>query len=102
MESNRRFDQYLGIVEGGRFILLLPEAEAGSHLRLTTLERTMAQPPEVDEIHLDESEGQVVMVSGDADPQWIWSAQVVDVAGPIVSALAISLLPGLLRRPVPA
>lgn len=100
MESSHRFNQsnqYVGVVEGGRFILLLPESEAGSHRRLTTLDRPVLQPPELDEIHLDESEGQVVMVSGYADREWIWSAQVVEVAGPIVTALAKALL----KRPVP-
>lgn len=98
MDSSHRFThQYVGVVEGGRFILLLPEPDAGSHRRLTTLDRPTLQPPELDEIHLDESEGQVVMVTGEADSQWIWSAQIVEVAGPIVTALAKALL----RRPVP-
>ncbi|WP_448561742.1 hypothetical protein [Trichothermofontia sp.] len=97
MDSSHRLNhQYVGVVEGGRFVLLLPEVAAGSHRRLTTLDRSVAQPPELDEIHLDESEGQVVLVTGEADSQWIWSAQIVEVAGPIVTALAKALL----RRPV--
>lgn len=97
MDSSHRIEQYLGMVEGGRFILLLPVAEAGSYRRLTALARQVTQPPELDEIHLDDLEGQVVMVAGEADTRWIWMARVVEVAGPIVTALAKALL----RQPVP-
>ena len=85
MTSNQR---YLGIIEAGRFKLLMPDAIAGTHRRLTTIRMQNAQPPELDEIHLDEYDGNVVLVGGYADEDWIWSADVIEVAGPILTILA--------------
>lgn len=79
--------QYLGIVEAGRFKLLMPDSMAGSYRRLTAMEMQSAQPPELDEIHLNEYDGQAVLVSGYADDTWIWSAKVVEVAGLILTVL---------------
>jgi hypothetical protein len=80
-------NDYLGIVEIERFKLLLPESKAGTYRRLTTLASTDHQPPELHELNLSEYEGQVVLVRGAADGDWIWSAEVVEVAGLITSML---------------
>jgi ABC-type taurine transport system substrate-binding protein len=80
-------NEYLGIVEVERFKVLLPESETGSYRRLTTLSMQNGQPPELNEINLSEYEGQVVMVRGQGDNTWIWSAAVVEVAKPIDTAL---------------
>lgn len=82
---------YLGLVEAGRFKLLIPESVAGSYRRLTTMAMQEAQPPELNELHLDEYNGQAVLVSGYADEVWIWSAHVVEVSGAIVTLLVKQL-----------
>jgi len=84
--------QYLGIVKAGRFKLLIPESVAGSYRRLTTLRTLEAQPPELGEVHLDEHDGQAVLVSGYADEVWIWSAEVVEVASAILTILIKQML----------
>jgi len=84
--------QYLGIVEAGRFKLLMPDSVAGSYRRLTTMRMQEAQPPELDEIHLDEHDGQAALVSGYADEVWIWSAEVVEVASAILTILIKQML----------
>jgi hypothetical protein len=78
---------YLGLVEIEKFTLLLPESGVGTHRRLTTLSRDDNQPPELNELHLSEYEDQVLLVRGVADGNWIWSAEIVEVAGPIMSML---------------
>ncbi len=84
--------QYLGKVEVDRFKILLPEAEAGSYRRLTTMGMQVPQPPELQEMHLDSYENQFVMVSGYGDNEWIWSAEVIEVAGPILTAVLEQIL----------
>ncbi|MBO9997840.1 MAG: hypothetical protein J7641_02345 [Cyanobacteria bacterium SID2] len=85
-------NQYLGKVEGGHFKLLLPVSEAGTCRRLTSMAMKAEQPPELQELHLDEYEGRLVMVSGHADAEWIWSAEMLEVAGLILTAVVDLLL----------
>jgi hypothetical protein len=84
-------DQFLGIVQGGRFQILAPEHAAGSAVRLTGMQMQEAQPPEAKEIDLTKYEGSVVMVGGHFGGDWIYSAQIVEQAGPILSMVATRL-----------
>ena len=84
--------EYLGRVTAGRFEILLPEVLAGTSRRLTAMGMQVAQPPEAQEVKLDEYNGRVIMVRGHADSEWIWSAEVVDTAGPILTAVAEKVL----------
>ncbi|WP_416674951.1 hypothetical protein [Egbenema bharatensis] len=84
--------QYLGIVEAGRFKLLMPNSVAGGYRRLTTMKMQGTQPPELNEIHLDEHDGQAILVSGSANEVWIWSAEVVEVASAILTILIKQML----------
>jgi hypothetical protein len=43
-------------------------------------------------IPLDEYDGQAVLVGGYADDVWIWSAEVVEVAGSILTMLVKHML----------
>lgn len=79
--------QYLGIVEAGQFKPLGAGAVVGGARRLTTMRMQEAQPPELGEVHLGEYDGRAILVSGYADGTWIWSAEVVEVAGQILSLL---------------
>lgn len=83
----RTKQQYLGTIDVGRFKVLTPDPMAGTYPRLTRVAMQTAQPPELDEIHLDEYEGQVVLLEGNADGDWIWSASLKEVAGSILSIL---------------
>jgi hypothetical protein len=84
-------DQFLGIVQGGRFQILAPEYAAGSAARLTGMQMQEAQPPEAKEIDLTKHEGSVVMVGGHFGGDWIYSAQIVEQAGPILSTVVTRL-----------
>jgi hypothetical protein len=96
MSLNR---QYLGRVEASCFKLLLPAPAAGTYRRLTTMGRQVAQPPELQELHLNEYDDQIIMVRGYADDEWIWSAEVIEVAGPILTAVVEQVLGGAATAP---
>lgn len=85
---NRNF---LGIVEVGKFKLLLPTTEQGAYRRLTTLPQQASQPPQLHELDLSEHEGETIMVSGDDGGEWLWSATIIDEAGPILAAVVHKL-----------
>ena len=42
-------------------------------------------PPEREELDLTEYEGKAIMIRGHGSGEWVWSTEVVDVAGPILS-----------------
>lgn len=74
--------QFLGIVQNGIFQLLIPHRES---VRLTGIQMQEARPPETGELNLTEYEGQAVMIRGHDSGDWIYSAEVIDQAGPILT-----------------
>jgi hypothetical protein len=80
-------DQVLGIVENGRFKRLELGGPLGDFLRLTSIQRREARPPESGELNLAEYEGKAIMVSGYVDSDWVYEAAVIDQAGPILTGV---------------
>jgi hypothetical protein len=80
-------DQVLGIVENGEFQRLAPPSETGGPTRLTSIPPQAAQPPESGELDLGDHEGSAIMVAGHDQGEWIYSAEVIDQAGPILTAV---------------
>ena len=80
-------DQILGIVENGSFKRLEPGGPLGDVLRLTSIQRQEARPPESGELNLTEYEGKAIMVTGYIDSRWVYEAFVEDIAGPILTAV---------------
>ena len=56
-------------------------------MRLTSMGMQVAMPPESEEIDLSKYEGQALMVQGHDGGGWIYSATVIDQAGPILTAV---------------
>ncbi len=77
--------EYIGIVKDGAFVALSPESVAGMRLRLTRAAMQASFPPEHEELDPTICEGKAIMIRGHGDGEWIWSTEVVDVAGPILS-----------------
>ncbi len=77
-------DQILGIVRDGEFTPLVPP---GLPARLTRIDMQAAVPPESQEIDMTDYEGLAVMVEGHDGGGWIYSAAVIDQAGPILTAV---------------
>lgn len=82
----------VGIVEDGKFIALTPKADLSKEVRLTSISMPQAVPPETGEIKLGEYEGSVIAIRGHDSGGWIYEASVIDMGGPIVTALARRVL----------
>lgn len=80
-------EQFLCIVKDGKITVLLPESEAGNVVRLTEMPMQAAIAPEVQEISVKMQEGKAIMVEGRSSGGWIYSAELIDTAGPILNAL---------------
>jgi hypothetical protein len=79
-------DRILGLVERGMFRPLEAAAPSGS-VRLTRISPQASQSPESGELDLAEYEGSAIMVVGSSQGGWIYSAEVIDQATPIVTEL---------------
>ena len=79
-------DIYVGLVLAGRFKSLAPKTDGG-YARLTTIQMQTAQSPESAELDLAKYENSAIAVQGHLSGDWIYSARVIDTAGPIVTAL---------------
>lgn len=86
-----KMNQLVGVVKDRKFV---PFADFGGKFprRLTELQMQEGQLPESQEINLDNYEGLVMMVSGNDSGNWIYSAQIVEVGGAILSAIAKKVL----------
>ena len=78
---------FLGIVRDGKFQVLEPYRDINNIVRLTSIPMQAAQPPESAELYFDEYEDSAIMVSGHDGGGWIYSAEIVDKAGPILTAV---------------
>jgi hypothetical protein len=80
-------ERHLGIVQGGQLMPLRPEGTEVTPLRLTEIAVMAAMTPESGELDLTEHEGAALLVAGHRDGDWIYSAEIVDVAGPILTSV---------------
>ena len=80
-------EQYLGLVRDKKLLILFPESEAGNVVRLTEMPMQAALPPEAQEIDFKKHEGKAIMVRGRCGGGWIYSAEIIDLAGPILNTL---------------
>lgn len=77
----------MGLVRNGKFRLSVPSGRPEPFARLTRIAPQAAQPPEAGEIDLSEYEGSAIMVQGHDQGAWIYSAEIIDRAGPILTAV---------------
>jgi hypothetical protein len=82
-------DKFLGIVQNGRFTILMPRPQCCT-VRLTRIARPASIAEELvatHEINLAEYEGKAIMVSGVLPERrgWLYEANVIDQAGPILT-----------------
>jgi hypothetical protein len=90
--SDNMSTSFLGIVENGRFTVLIPEAAGCCSVKLTKVEHPAI--PESDavmhhEIDLSDYEAKAIMVSGSLPKfeGWLYGANILDVGSPILTAL---------------
>lgn len=77
-------NKYLGIVQDGKFQQLIP---TGGSARFTSIQPQESVPPEGGELDLAQYEGSAVMLRGHDQGGWVYSAEVVDKAGPILTTM---------------
>jgi hypothetical protein len=77
-------DLFLGIVKDGKFKSLQPKTSSGE---LTTMAMPEAMAPESKRVDLKNYEGKAIMVSGHDGGGWIYSAKIIDSAGPILTVV---------------
>ena len=88
-------DKFLGIVEGGRFSILLPRPQCCT-VRLTRIMKPASIADELvasHEINLEEYEGKAIMVTGSLPEHkgWLYEASVIDQSGPILTEVVKEL-----------
>jgi hypothetical protein len=83
---------FIGIVNNGKFNLLYPRPTPEIHeMRFTRIQAMEAKPPETGEIILGEYEGKAIAVQGNNQGGWVYSAEVIDKGGPLVTTLVRSV-----------
>jgi len=89
-------DEFLGIVEKGKFTVLVPEAAGCCSVKLTKVEHPSI--PESDavtkhEIDLRGLEGKALMIKGSLPKfeGWLYGASIVDEGSPILTAVVKKL-----------
>jgi hypothetical protein len=85
-----KVERLLGIVRNGEFLVLRKKGPTGNPLRLTTIMITEARAPV--QLNLTEYEGRAILVSGYTSGGFVYQANIVDRAGPIVTATIMKLL----------
>ena len=84
-------NQFLCMVKDRKITVLYPESEARNVVRLTEMPLQAALPPEAQEISVKKHEGKAIMVEGRYSGGWIYSTEMIDLAGPILSALVLKV-----------
>ncbi|MGA9099920.1 MAG: hypothetical protein WB392_13420 [Methanotrichaceae archaeon] len=89
-------NNFLGIVENGRFTVLIPEAAGCCSVKLTKVEHPAI--PESDAVRqhaidLKEYEGKALMVSGSLPKfeGWLYGANILDASSPILTIVVKKL-----------
>jgi hypothetical protein len=80
---------YIGIVREGKFHTLFPEPTISAPSLLTEISRIEAIAPEARQVDLTQYEGKAIAVQGILNSFTLYEASVIDVAGPILTALVI-------------
>ena len=86
-QTGNQDGQFLCMVENGQVVVVDPCFSPLGVVRLTSIPMYAAQPPVSGELDLTKYEGSAIMVSGFDGGGWIYSAEVVDHAGPILTAV---------------
>ena len=87
-------EEYIGIVENGQLSVLAPDWNSLVPVSPTRMPgKQAAISPEAAAIDMKAYEGKAVMIRGRKEGDCIYSAEVVDEAGPIVATLIMRMLP---------
>lgn len=79
--------RFLGIVKDNKFRPWETDSSLDSSVRLTRISVVAGTSPESQEIDLTEHEDSAIMVEGTPSGEWIYEAEIVDKAGPILTEM---------------
>jgi hypothetical protein len=85
-------DRVLGIVENGKFQRVAPLRDLGGPTKLTSLPPHAAQGPVSGALDFSGHAGSAIIVTGHDQREWSISAEVIDQAGPILTAVVKQVL----------
>jgi len=88
-------ERFLGVVEGGRFSILIPRPQCCT-VKLTRISKPASIAEELvasHEINLGEYEGKAIMVTGVLPEHkgWLYETNVIDQVGPILTEVVKEL-----------
>lgn len=78
-------EQIFGMVRNGGFYVFAPQHLEGKTVKLTTVGLNESRPPENSEIDLSMYKEKIIEVNGFDSGGWIYSARVVEEAGPVLA-----------------
>ena len=78
-------EQIFGMVRNGGFYVFAPQHLEGKTVKLTTVAMDDSLPPENNEIDLSMYKEKIIEVNGIDSGDWIYSARVVEEAGPVLA-----------------
>lgn len=78
-------EQFFGIVRNGEFYVFAPQNLEGTTVKLTTVRLEESHSPENGIINISQFEGKIIEVRGRDSGEWIYSAKVMEEAGPVLS-----------------
>lgn len=87
-EPNQK--QFLGVVRNRKFEQLKP-SDLGVKIKFTSTTIQESLPPESEELDLSTYEGKAIMIRGNHQGECVFSAEVIDIAGPIFTAVVEKL-----------
>ena len=79
-------EKFIGIVNSGKFQILIPETN-NVFLKLTRTMEIQATSPEAGEIDLSGYEGKALVVQGKGNGGWIWGANITEQGGPTLTSI---------------
>lgn len=89
--STNNAKQFLGLIKEGVFDQIKPNPKPDIQVRFTSNQPQESLPPESGELNLNQYEGQAIVIRGLDQGGWIYSAEVIDTAGPILSSVVEKL-----------
>jgi hypothetical protein len=89
---NNNIIELLGVVRRGRFLSISHPTSSSDGQRLTRIHMVEACLPEGEEITLAPYEGCLIAVRGIPNSLWIYDAEIIEVAGPLLSKLTLEII----------
>jgi hypothetical protein len=86
--------QFLGIVKDGQFQQLVPKLGPGGPVQFTTIAPQDSVPPDSRPLPFQDHDGSAIMIGGSDHGGWVYNAEIIDSASPILTMLVRHVLAG--------